>query len=170
MKRKPIPKEIRKQVYNKYNGHCAYCGCELTYKEMQVDHLDCVRNNGEHNEIQNLMPSCRMCNYYKSTYTLEKFREQLELIVGRLNKGFTYRLAKKYNLIMETWQPSIQFYFEHFIIPECDKFIMNFIKENEGDVGCEVDCYECSVSSLCPHYQKAYDIWEESKNETNTDK
>ena len=33
--RKPIPKEIREQVYAKYNGHCAYCGCELDYKYMQ---------------------------------------------------------------------------------------------------------------------------------------
>lgn len=24
--RKPIPKSVRKQVYQKYNGHCAYCG------------------------------------------------------------------------------------------------------------------------------------------------
>ena len=37
--RKPIPKSVRKQVYAKYNGHCAYCGCELEYKDMQVDHV-----------------------------------------------------------------------------------------------------------------------------------
>lgn len=29
MTRKPIPKNIREQVYQKYDGHCAYCGCEL---------------------------------------------------------------------------------------------------------------------------------------------
>lgn len=27
--RKQIPKSVRKQVYQKYNGHCAYCGCEI---------------------------------------------------------------------------------------------------------------------------------------------
>lgn len=27
--RKTIPKKIRKIVYQKYNGHCAYCGCEI---------------------------------------------------------------------------------------------------------------------------------------------
>lgn len=37
--RKPIPKKLRKQVYAKCNGHCAYCGCELEYKDMQVDHV-----------------------------------------------------------------------------------------------------------------------------------
>ena len=42
MKRKPIPKEVRQQVYDKYNGHCAYCGCELGIKDMQVDHLHSV--------------------------------------------------------------------------------------------------------------------------------
>lgn len=39
MTRKPIPKDVRKQVYEKYNGHCAYCGCKLDYKDMQVDHV-----------------------------------------------------------------------------------------------------------------------------------
>jgi hypothetical protein len=29
MSRKQIAQKIRKQVYEKYNGHCAYCGCEL---------------------------------------------------------------------------------------------------------------------------------------------
>lgn len=30
--RKPIPKTVRKLVYKKYNGHCAYCGCEIQEK------------------------------------------------------------------------------------------------------------------------------------------
>jgi 5-methylcytosine-specific restriction endonuclease McrA len=29
----------RQQIHQKYNGHCAYCGCEITPKEMQVDHI-----------------------------------------------------------------------------------------------------------------------------------
>lgn len=32
MLRKPIPKKIREQVYKKYNGHCAYCGCGMAFK------------------------------------------------------------------------------------------------------------------------------------------
>jgi 5-methylcytosine-specific restriction endonuclease McrA len=39
MARKAISKKMRLEVYNKYNGHCAYCGKELEYKDMQVDHL-----------------------------------------------------------------------------------------------------------------------------------
>ena len=34
-----MKKEERKIVYDKYNGHCAYCGKKIDYKEMQVDHL-----------------------------------------------------------------------------------------------------------------------------------
>lgn len=41
-KRKTINKKTRKLVFNKYNGHCAYCGCELTMKTMQVDHITSV--------------------------------------------------------------------------------------------------------------------------------
>ena len=31
-----IPKKIRELVYAKCNGHCAYCGREIAYKDMQV--------------------------------------------------------------------------------------------------------------------------------------
>lgn len=30
--RKPIPKSVRKLVYAKYDGHCAYCGSCNRYK------------------------------------------------------------------------------------------------------------------------------------------
>ena len=38
-KRKPIPKSLRLKVYDKYRGHCAYCGKEIVMKDMQVDHI-----------------------------------------------------------------------------------------------------------------------------------
>lgn len=41
--RKPIPKYVKKLVYQKYNGHCAYCGCEIPEKGFNVDHLHCLR-------------------------------------------------------------------------------------------------------------------------------
>lgn len=34
-----ISKEIRQKVYDMYNGHCAYCGCQLELKDMQIDHI-----------------------------------------------------------------------------------------------------------------------------------
>lgn len=110
-KRKAISKATRLKVYNKYDGHCAYCGCELTLKTMQVDHIVSVYWNNGPNNIENYNPACRMCNFYKGTKSLERFKEELAKITGRLEKTFIYRLAKKYNLLSEN-DIDIKFYYE----------------------------------------------------------
>ncbi len=113
MLRKPIPKKIREQVYKKYNGHCAYCGCEIEYKDMQVDHVISVYGKYGSNDLDNLMPTCRMCNFYKSTYSLDDFRKNLETLHERLQKTFIYRLALKYGLVVEI-KKEVIFYFEDY--------------------------------------------------------
>lgn len=119
MKRKPIPKQKRLDVYNKYNGHCAYCGCELEYKDMQVDHIESVYvselfNRNINNDISNLMPTCRMCNFYKSTGDIEYLRRQLENVLMRnVRRPFDYRLALKYGFVSEHIKP-VKFYFEEY--------------------------------------------------------
>lgn len=129
MKRKLIPKEVRRQVYDKYNGHCAYCGCELDIKDMQVDHLESVyRTEMEgkkvDNSIDNLMPSCRMCNFYKSTATIEEFRKKvLTFQYVYLPDNFTTRLALKYGMAtLSRWNG--EFYFE-----KCEKNEHILLKE-----------------------------------------
>ena len=116
-----ISKKIREEVYRKYDGHCAYCGREIAYKDMQVDHIDSLyvhcdykKENtlDEINDIDNLMPSCKQCNLYKSTFDLETFRDRLtSVMLKNLQKTFQYRLALKYGLIEENIKP-IEFYFE----------------------------------------------------------
>lgn len=32
-------KQVRQKVFDKYNGRCAYCGCDLT-KSFHVDHFN----------------------------------------------------------------------------------------------------------------------------------
>ena len=64
-KRKAIPKKVRQTVYLMYNGHCAYCGTEIAYKDMQVDHATPLRIGGA-DDISNYMPACRSCNHYKA--------------------------------------------------------------------------------------------------------
>lgn len=119
MSRKRITPDERQIVYNKYQGHCAYCGCELKFKDMQVDHLIPVRNwdnshtDEELNDISNLMPSCRQCNKYKDSYTLEHFRQAIEQIPFKLNRDNTiYRIGVKYGNIIPNEKP-IVFYFEN---------------------------------------------------------
>lgn len=117
--RKPISKEIRQLVYNKCNGHCAYCGCELEYKDMQVDHVLAVGRGGS-NDIDNLLPACRQCNYDKHKKTIEGFRKRISKeLYKSLERVFVYRLAKKYNLVKE--EPRVvKFYFEQ-LQDEADK-------------------------------------------------
>lgn len=37
MKRRKWTKEERKRIYQKYKGHCAYCGCKIRIEEMQSE-------------------------------------------------------------------------------------------------------------------------------------
>lgn len=120
-KHKAISKKVRIALYEKYNHRCAYCGCEMEYKDMQVDHIESVYCNSDiaqtmseeemYNE-NNLLPTCRQCNFYKSTFTVEQFRQRLkEVMMPNLQKDFRYRLAVKYRLIEETGK-NVKFYFE----------------------------------------------------------
>lgn len=120
MKHKPIPKKKRILVWEKYNHHCAYCGCELDYKDMQVDHIESVyatsMQNGwidtQNDDLSNLMPSCRMCNYYKQANDIEGLRRNLQnMLMRNVRRPFDYRLAVKYGLVVENIHP-IKFYFE----------------------------------------------------------
>lgn len=36
-RRKSLPKDMRRKVYEIHDGHCAYCGKEIDIKDMQVD-------------------------------------------------------------------------------------------------------------------------------------
>jgi len=126
-----VKKQLREIVFNKCNEHCAYCGEELEYKNMQVDHIIPQRNfliditsesrtpgflkhltAKDLNHIDNLNPSCRICNKRKDTFHLELFRKEIASQVERAIKSSSnYRIAKRYGLIKETPKP-IVFYFE----------------------------------------------------------
>ena len=119
-----LKKSLREAVYSKCNGHCAYCGKEITYKQMHVEHVKaafhtwsdakCRRRKVTRgtDELGNLLPACARCNRWKATFSLEQFRKELEAQIERLNRySPNYRIAKDYGLILE--QPAaIRFYFE----------------------------------------------------------
>lgn len=110
-------KKVRQEVYNKTNGHCAYCGCELP-KRWQVDHVVPVeRQNGKYtgrgtDDIDNLLPSCPSCNNYKSCLDLEDFRDQVEHTYYTVLTGTkTILIAERYGIV-ERHKKEIEFYFE----------------------------------------------------------
>lgn len=106
-----MTKPQRQLVHAKYNGHCAYCGKELEYKDLQVDHIH-AKHYGGKDEMENYNPSCRSCNFYKGTESIEWFRQQIGKQVERLRKQmFIFRMAESYGLIQDT-KKEVKFYFE----------------------------------------------------------
>jgi len=47
----------RRDIYNKYDGHCAYCGKKIEYDDMTIDYLT-AQSKGGTNELDNTIPSC----------------------------------------------------------------------------------------------------------------
>ena len=72
-----IPKSLRKQVYDKYNGKCGYSGTILK-DDWQVDHVIpiCVFKylDKNPNDIDNLIPTQKIINHYKRSLSIEEFR------------------------------------------------------------------------------------------------
>jgi 5-methylcytosine-specific restriction endonuclease McrA len=119
---RPTKKE-RELIFKKYEGHCAYCGCELQ-KGYHIDHLEPVLREWwkkgspmykpENDTKSNLMPSCPSCNINKHSLSLENFRKLIENFIVSLNKNSTqYKIAKRYGLIIET-KIEVVFYFEEY--------------------------------------------------------
>ena len=106
-------KSIREQVYQKYNGHCAYCGRIIKLSEMQIDHFVPKRGWVEQgtDDIDNLMPSCRLCNHYKRANSLETFRRYIAEIPQKLKQNYIYKVGIVYGNVSEE-EKSISFYFE----------------------------------------------------------
>ena len=92
------PAHIRRKVYEKYNGHCAYCGCELQISKFDVDHFLPDRQD---NRIENLMPSCRECNLFKSDLSIEDFRMMIRgLPLKMFRENANIRFLSKYSLVI----------------------------------------------------------------------
>lgn len=104
-------KRLRKIVYDKYNGHCAYCGSKLKNR-FCIDHI-ISKHNGGKNKIENYNPSCFSCNSSKGTLSIEKWRKQLVHKITQLNRdSSTYRAAKRFGLVKEI-NKNVTFYFEN---------------------------------------------------------
>lgn len=114
IKRKQLSKQERLQVYKKCNGHCAYCGCELSLKDMQVDHIIplALINDNKSETFLNYLPACRSCNHYKSAMSLETFRRMVERMPDVLMRdSVTYKNAVRFGLVTPT-PHKVEFYFE----------------------------------------------------------
>ena len=122
---KDISDKKRQIVYEKYKKRCAYCGVKLTYDKLQVDHIT-PKHRGSYNsdlakygivkgtnDLYNLNPSCGSCNSSKSTFTLDKWKEQLGLKHERLLRdNSSYRILNRFGAIK--YKNNIKFHFEKY--------------------------------------------------------
>lgn len=105
-----MTKKVRKIVHDKCGGRCAYCGEEIEYGKMQVDHIHPKKKGGK-DEMSNYNPSCRRCNFYKSVFTLNQFRGRMATLHERIETGYIVKVGIDYGIV--TIKPfDGKFYFE----------------------------------------------------------
>ncbi len=115
-----MTKNDRQAVFDKYEGRCAYCGCELS-KGWHADHVKPIRRSIKKNgkcrypnrdSIENCMPACASCNINKHQMSIEEFRNLISGFMKHLNERNTqYKMAKRYGLVEEI-DKEVRFYFE----------------------------------------------------------
>lgn len=90
----------RRYIFNKYNGHCGYCGQLIEFKKFQVDHIVPQYNKlPECDNINNLMPTCRKCNHYKRAGTLETFRRLMITLHERIAKIYIVEVGINFGML-----------------------------------------------------------------------
>lgn len=135
-----VSKKDREVIKNKFNGKCAYCGCELG-KGWHADHIKSINryselvrdekgrtirdekgnakrivkiDRPENDNIENINPACASCNINKHNLSIEDFRKLIQGFMNSLNLRSTpYKFIKKYGLVEETGKPVV-FYFEKY--------------------------------------------------------
>lgn len=107
----------RVKILAKFNGRCAYCGVQITLREMTIDHI-VSRATGGTNAHENLNPSCRRCNTFKSVFSVEEFRRELQQQVRRGREtSVNFRMAETFGLIAVVGT-EVVFHFERQTPPE----------------------------------------------------
>ena len=103
----------RLEIYNKFGGHCAYCGIEIDLCNMQIDHIKSKASGYSNlNEPENFNPACPICNNWKHSDNIESFRRSILQQVRKCRDySRNFKMAERYGLVQEVIKP-IVFYFE----------------------------------------------------------
>lgn len=76
-----IRHQVADKVSSKTAGRCFYCG-ECLDRKWHVDHFHPLSKGGT-DAIENLFPSCNLCNGSKGAFTLEEWRLSRRLKIAR---------------------------------------------------------------------------------------
>ena len=103
----------RREVYEKFNGKCAYCGKNIEFDDMTLDHVH-PHSKGGTKTIENIYPCCHLCNVQKGSKSVEEFRKYLEEdVYACLDDNSFWRILLRYRGVYKRKRP-IQFFFEKF--------------------------------------------------------
>ena len=81
---------------------------------MCIDHVIAKAIGGSDN-TENLYPSCRSCNRWKATFSIEEFRKEIEAQLKRLARySAGFRLADRYDLVRPQFDSAVIFHFEKY--------------------------------------------------------
>ncbi|MBR8836586.1 MAG: HNH endonuclease [Stigonema ocellatum SAG 48.90 = DSM 106950] len=74
----PIPKEVRKYVYQRDKYHCQSCGKTHLDTDLTIDHIIPLARGGT-NDISNLQTLCFTCNQRKTHHIDPRFRRHFDI-------------------------------------------------------------------------------------------
>lgn len=112
-------KKVRKIIFDKYDGKCAYCGVDLKDR-FSIDHITPKRRHDKNHPnkgkdtMENYNPSCHSCNSSKNTFDVEGWRNHLELRYDRLIRdSATFRSLLRFDIVTKI-RNRVTFYFEEY--------------------------------------------------------
>ncbi|MBI6550715.1 HNH endonuclease [Xenorhabdus sp. VLS] len=116
-----LTKKQRSVIRDKFGGRCAYCGCDLPAAGWHADHGEPVMRYGdgqchypENDTIENMMPSCRSCNLYKSCSDVESFRQIItRQLQNSIHRTQSLRAAQRFGKLSFDLSPVV-FWFEKY--------------------------------------------------------
>lgn len=69
-------KNEKKYIYMRDNGICHFCGKELSFKQISLDHY-LPKSKGGPDDTFNLVCSCKGCNKYKKSSVPDDYKEMI---------------------------------------------------------------------------------------------
>lgn len=114
----------REMLFKKYDGRCAFCGCQLVARWHVCGIQPLKSSVGPKGNViigddsyENKLPACVPCSLARIQHShgglidIESFRKSLYWSMEFLQHDANYKKAIRYGLIIETNEPII-FYFE----------------------------------------------------------
>lgn len=143
MGKKRYTKEERKRLLEEFDCKCAYCGCDLNLRTMQLDHIIPLERNGKE-ELSNIFPVCKDCNTYKGLQTYNDFKASVARIPLTLGKKTaSFRMLQRLGFVPRgIWNFLFNF----------EKMAKNGAKFEQMTTIDKINCTNCKYGVTCQKY------------------